>query len=95
MTFCLYQTDKPTLCTPHVCAADGCAGETFVRQVVPYLGCIAGVGPPGQLGKAEAQHGDHIDIHTAILEAGHRLVYSLWMLSSHIRRHLQPSKRYQ
>ena len=68
----------------------GCMdGESKQSRLAAHLRGISGVGAPGQLGDAEAEHGDDIDIDAPIPEISNRPVHSFRMLGGYIWWHLQ------
>lgn len=54
-----------------------------------HLRRVSGVGAPGQLGDAEAKHGDNVDVDAPIPEGSNCPVHSICMLRGHIWGHLQ------
>ena len=58
-----------------------------------HLGRISRVGAPGQLGDAEAEHGDNIDVDAPVPEVSNCPVHSICMLRGHIWGHLQSKLR--
>ncbi len=54
-----------------------------------HLRGVSGVGAPGQLGDAEAEHGDDVDVDAPIPEISDCPVHSIRMLRGYIWMHLQ------
>ena len=54
-----------------------------------HLGGVAWVGAPGELGHAEAQDGDNVDVDAAVPQRRHRAVHRIRVRRRHIRRHLR------
>ena len=68
----------------------GCVDrESKQSRLGAHLRGISGVGAPGQLGDAEAEHGDDVDIDAPIPEISNRPVHSIRMLRGYIWWHLQ------
>ena len=63
--------------------------ESKQSRLDTHLRGVSGVGAPGQLGDAEAEHGDDVDVDAPIPEISNRPVHSIRMLRGYIWRHLQ------
>ena len=68
----------------------GCVNrEGKQSRLGAHLRGVSGVGAPGQLRDAEAEHGDDVDVDAPIPEISNCPVHSIRMLRGYIWWHLQ------